>query len=102
MSRDPTLESSTPIHVGLSLNTGEVAAGCLGNERRMDYTVLGDTINTASRLEEIAEPDQIVMGPETASAVAGVVNIRKIRSFKLRGKKEPMKVFEVLYQVHCD
>ena len=93
-------KNATPIHVGISLNTGEVAAGCLGNDRRMDYTVLGDTINTASRLEEIAEPGQIVMGSETASAVAGVFNIREIRSFKLKGKKEPLKVFEVLYQLH--
>jgi class 3 adenylate cyclase len=90
--------NSTPIHVGISLNTGEVAAGCLGNDRRMDYTVLGDTVNTASRLEEIAEPGQIVIGPETASAVAGVVNICEIRTFKLKGKKEPLKVFEVIYQ----
>ena len=91
-------KDSTPIHVGISLNTGEVAAGCLGNDRRMDYTVLGDTVNTASRLEEIAEPGQIVMGLETASAVAGVVNIHEIRTFKLRGKKKPLKVFEVLYK----
>ena len=92
-------KDATPIHVGISLNTGKVAAGFLGNDRRMDYTVLGDTVNTASHLERFAEPGQIVMGPETASAVAEAVNIRKIGTFNLKGKKEPLKAFEVIYRV---
>jgi class 3 adenylate cyclase len=90
-------KDSSPIRVGISINTGEVAAGCLGNDLRMDYTVLGDTVNTASHLEKMAEPGQILMGPETASAIADIVNIREIGTFKFKGKKYPLKVFEVLY-----
>ena len=89
---------AAPTHVGISINTGEVAAGCLGNDRRMDYTVLGDTVNTASRLEEIAEAGQIVIGATTASEVAGAVDMRELGTFELKGKKEPLKVFEVLYR----
>ena len=55
-----------PLRVGMGLNTGEVIAGCLGTARRAEYSVIGDPVNVASRLEEIAKPGQILVGPETA------------------------------------
>ncbi|MCK5599966.1 hypothetical protein KAI78_10105 [bacterium] len=90
-------EETAPVHMGIGINTGEVAAGCLGNDRRMDYTVLGDTINTAARLESQAKPGQILLGPETLRAVRDKIKWREVGELKLKGKTEMIETVEVVY-----
>jgi adenylate cyclase len=90
-------EETVPIHIGIGINSGEVIAGCLGSDRRMDYTILGDVVNTAARLESQAQPDQILIGSETYAAVQDQVECRGIGSLKLKGKVESLEVFEVVY-----
>jgi adenylate cyclase len=63
----------------------------------MDYTILGDVVNTAARLESQAQPDQILIGSETYAAVQDKVECRGIGSLKLKGKVESLEVFEVVY-----
>jgi class 3 adenylate cyclase len=87
-----------PVQVGIGINTGYVMAGCLGSQQRMDYTVLGDTVNIAARFESLAKPGQILIGPETYSAVSEQVKCRAIGPLSLRGKSEKIDAFEVLYQ----
>ena len=90
-------DETVPIHIGIGINSGEVIAGCLGSDRRMDYTILGDVVNTAARLESQAQPDQILIGSETYAAVQDKVECRGIGSLKLKGKVESLEVFEVVY-----
>ncbi|UCE40492.1 MAG: FHA domain-containing protein [Candidatus Aminicenantes bacterium] len=93
------MEQASPdkkFDVRLGLNTGHVVAGNIGSPKRMDYTVIGDSVNIASRLESSAEPNQILIGEETYRQVKGKFKTRKVGSKTFRGKSESIMVYEVL------
>ena len=82
--------------IRIGINTGKVVAGNIGSPKRMDYTVIGDAVNTASRLESIAQPNQILIGEETYGRVQGKFNIRAVGPRKVKGKTVEVMVYEVL------
>ncbi len=82
--------------VRLGMNTGHVVAGNIGSSKRMDYTVIGDSVNIASRLESSAKPNQILIGEETFRHVKGKFKTKKVGAKILRGKTESIMVYEVL------
>ena len=61
----------------------------------MEYTALGDTVNIAARLEGVAKPGQIVIGPATAALVDEVIDVNSLGKVNLKGRDEPVEVFEV-------
>ena len=95
-----------PIKVGIGINTGPCVVGNLGTEHRFDYSVLGDTVNLASRLEGQSKYYDlgIIIGPHTAALVRDRLAILEIDLMVLRGKTEPARTYTVIgdFQLHQD
>jgi len=84
------------IAIGIGIATGDVMAGIFGSPRKKEYTVLGATVNLASRLEKLAGADQIFICGETARLVENLVRMEEIPSLFIRGLARPPEVFSVL------
>jgi adenylate cyclase len=73
----------------VALNSGPVVVGDIGSARRVDYTVLGNTVNVAARLEAlVARPGEVVVGPETYRLLAGVIPTEPLGEFQLKGLQQ--------------
>jgi adenylate cyclase len=83
--------------IRIGINSGNAVAGEIGSINKKEYTVLGDTVNTASRLESsVAKPGSVVIGQNTLSLVEGLFDCRPLGSFKVKGKALEVPAFEVL------
>lgn len=79
-------QGTTPLRLGLGINTGEVLAGLLGTDERMEYTVIGHAANVASRLESISRPGQILVGKDTLDRLPkGMFNLQALGPKELPG-----------------
>ncbi|HEY7862916.1 MAG TPA: adenylate/guanylate cyclase domain-containing protein, partial [Thermoanaerobaculia bacterium] len=96
-NKERVAAGETPIEVRIALNTGEVIVGDIGSERRVDYTVLGNAVNVAARMEEfVAAAGDIVIGPLTHEAVAGRFPVAQLGFFALKGVSEKVPLYKVL------
>jgi adenylate cyclase len=86
------------ISLGIAVATGEVIAGTIGSPKRMDYTVIGDSVNLASRLEAITKVYQvgIVICEDTAQAVGEAQTLRELDTIRVRGRQRPVRIFQVM------
>jgi adenylate cyclase len=81
--------------VGIGVNTGSVIAGTVGGGGRLEYTVVGDAVNIAQRLQSEAEGGEVVAAASTVAAAPGVV-CESIGLRYVKGREEPVEVFRVL------
>ena len=82
-----------PLTLRVGINTGLVVAGNVGSDLRMDYTVMGDTVNTASRLEDAAQPGQILVSRSTYRLTQAAFTFQPFEPLTVKGKRAPLTVF---------
>jgi adenylate cyclase len=87
-----------PVLMGVGLNTDKVVSGNIGSPKRMDYTVIGDGVNLASRLESACKEysAQILCSEGTYRKLKGTYRMREVDKVIVKGKTEPVGVYEVL------
>jgi PAS domain S-box-containing protein len=90
------LESKFHLSFGVGIHVGEGLLGLVGSQERLDYTAIGDSVNTAKRIQENAAPDQILVSTQAAELLGGAVTLKAAEPIEAKGKREPVEVFELV------
>jgi adenylate cyclase len=102
-NRERVIRGESPIEARIALNTGEAIVGEIGSERRVDYTVLGNAVNVAARMEEfVAGAGDIVIGPGTFEGVRNRFTVAQMGQFALKGLSTQVPMYKVLGAISED
>jgi class 3 adenylate cyclase len=89
------LEYGHDFGVGIGINTGYMTVGNIGSDIHKDYTVIGNQVNVASRLESLAKAGQILVSQRTYSKVKGLVDVEKVGIIQVQGLRDPVVTYIV-------
>jgi adenylate cyclase len=98
INRELRDEGFPEIGVGMGLHTGEVVVGYIGSERRSEYTAIGDTVNTSSRLESNARGGEILISDATAKAAHSRYKLQPREAIMVKNRQQPVNLWEVDWQ----
>ena len=95
---DRSAHGKLPIHIGIGLNSDSVISGNIGSKKRMDYTMIGDGVNLAARLESACKQynSSILISEFTKARLKGTYRMRDVDRVVVKGKTVPVNVYEVL------
>ena len=98
MNLSQELRKNMDISLGLSIgvNTGVVIIGDVSAGPLLDYTIIGDVVNTASRLQEEAKPDEILITDKTYKKVAHCFDFQTLAPLMVKGRKQPVQIYKVI------
>jgi len=95
-------ERKMTLAMSIGLNSGEVVALNVGSRERMEYTVIGDNVNLAARLEKVANARECVIGENTYKRVKGKIRLKKLKPVMVKGKSKPQNVYLILGRVEAE
>jgi len=98
LNKDWARRKRPPLQIGIGISSGQVTAGNIGSSRRMDYTVIGDTVNLASRLCTTAAGGQILISGSTYRELKESWPARKLDPIRVKGKEAPVEVYEIQWE----
>ncbi len=83
------------VHFGVGIHTGSAIVGNIGADFRMDYTAIGDTVNTAARIESVSKPGQILISEAVYEQVKEEVEVSDLGTIKVKGKAQELQIYQV-------
>ena len=85
-----------PVKMRIGIHTGPVVVGTLGNDLRVEFKAVGDTVNLASRMESLAEPGTTYISADTFRITEGLFRVEALGEREIKGKEKPLKVYQVI------
>jgi class 3 adenylate cyclase len=88
-------ENLPPFQLGIGLSTGQVAAALLGSDERLEYSLVGDSVNLCQRLQQFAREGETILSEPTFRALDGAVNAEVLPPAQVKGRHAPVQAYRV-------
>jgi adenylate cyclase len=96
LAKEGKISQEAKVYLGVSINSGIVVGGYTGNQDRVEFSVLGDVVNVAFRMQQRARPNRLLIGELTAKALGGKYELRDMDPILVKGRTHPIDIYEVL------